>query len=158
VFPGSSVVEQPAVNRLVAGSNPARGAKPNQTFNAKKLAVIGGLFCWFGYIAGNIPQILRNAESRNAESNGQSVCEGRNENRCSMLPERILCAREMNMPRRMSTDEWSGAGATKEPHKTISEYHQQSSRQTQKLINLTRAIAGLMIARWPPGYMTEIIF
>ena len=27
VFPGSSVVEQPAVNRLVAGSNPARGAK-----------------------------------------------------------------------------------------------------------------------------------
>ena len=26
-FPGSSVVEQPAVNRLVAGSNPARGAK-----------------------------------------------------------------------------------------------------------------------------------
>ena len=26
VFPGSSVVEQPAVNRLVAGSNPARGA------------------------------------------------------------------------------------------------------------------------------------
>ena len=28
LFPGSSVVEQPAVNRLVAGSNPARGAKP----------------------------------------------------------------------------------------------------------------------------------
>ena len=27
VFPGSSAVEQPAVNRLVAGSNPARGAK-----------------------------------------------------------------------------------------------------------------------------------
>ena len=26
-IPGSSVVEQPAVNRLVAGSNPARGAK-----------------------------------------------------------------------------------------------------------------------------------
>ena len=26
IFPGSSVVEQPAVNRLVAGSNPARGA------------------------------------------------------------------------------------------------------------------------------------
>lgn len=26
LFPGSSVVEQPAVNRLVAGSNPARGA------------------------------------------------------------------------------------------------------------------------------------
>ena len=31
VFPGSSVVEQPAVNRLVAGSNPARGAKLFQT-------------------------------------------------------------------------------------------------------------------------------
>jgi hypothetical protein len=30
VFPGSSAVEQPAVNRLVAGSNPARGAKQNQ--------------------------------------------------------------------------------------------------------------------------------
>src|SRR5262245_17224417 len=27
VVPGSSAVEQPAVNRLVAGSNPARGAK-----------------------------------------------------------------------------------------------------------------------------------
>jgi hypothetical protein len=27
MVPGSSVVEQPAVNRLVAGSNPARGAK-----------------------------------------------------------------------------------------------------------------------------------
>ena len=30
MFPGSSAVEQPAVNRLVAGSNPARGAKQNQ--------------------------------------------------------------------------------------------------------------------------------
>src|SRR5215472_14418680 len=32
LFPGSSAVEQPAVNRLVAGSNPARGAsrQPNQ--------------------------------------------------------------------------------------------------------------------------------
>jgi hypothetical protein len=28
LFPGSSAVEQPAVNRLVAGSNPARGATP----------------------------------------------------------------------------------------------------------------------------------
>src|ERR1700689_2905865 len=34
-FPGSSVVEQPAVNRLVAGSNPARGAKQNQSLTAK---------------------------------------------------------------------------------------------------------------------------
>jgi hypothetical protein len=30
LFPGSSAVEQPAVNRLVAGSNPARGAIFNQ--------------------------------------------------------------------------------------------------------------------------------
>jgi hypothetical protein len=30
LFPGSSVVEQPAVNRLVAGSNPARGATIKQ--------------------------------------------------------------------------------------------------------------------------------
>jgi hypothetical protein len=30
LFPGSSAVEQPAVNRLVAGSNPARGAKFNR--------------------------------------------------------------------------------------------------------------------------------
>ena len=31
VFLGSSVVEQPAVNRLVAGSNPARGAKTQRS-------------------------------------------------------------------------------------------------------------------------------
>jgi hypothetical protein len=31
LFLGSSVVEQPAVNRLVAGSNPARGANPPAT-------------------------------------------------------------------------------------------------------------------------------
>ena len=30
MVPGSSAVEQPAVNRLVAGSNPARGAKQKQ--------------------------------------------------------------------------------------------------------------------------------
>src|SRR5215475_5409074 len=34
LFPGSSVVEQPAVNRLVAGSNPARGA--NSLFACSK--------------------------------------------------------------------------------------------------------------------------
>jgi hypothetical protein len=34
VFPGSSVVEQPAVNRLVAGSNPARGATVIQRVQA----------------------------------------------------------------------------------------------------------------------------
>ena len=35
-FPGSSAVEQPAVNRLVAGSNPARGAKPSQVQGASR--------------------------------------------------------------------------------------------------------------------------
>jgi hypothetical protein len=35
LFPGSSAVEQPAVNRLVAGSNPARGAKQNQRLNRR---------------------------------------------------------------------------------------------------------------------------
>jgi hypothetical protein len=33
LFPGSSVVEQPAVNRLVAGSNPARGANAFKHFS-----------------------------------------------------------------------------------------------------------------------------
>ena len=31
-FPGSSAVEQPAVNRLVAGSNPARGANKSKVY------------------------------------------------------------------------------------------------------------------------------
>jgi hypothetical protein len=42
LFLGSSVVEQPAVNRLVAGSNPARGAKYfkylDRTFGARAIA------------------------------------------------------------------------------------------------------------------------
>jgi hypothetical protein len=33
VVPGSSAVEQPAVNRLVAGSNPARGARVDKSFS-----------------------------------------------------------------------------------------------------------------------------
>src|SRR5215467_12279617 len=36
-FPGSSVVEQPAVNRLVAGSNPARGAKQKQRLTGNRI-------------------------------------------------------------------------------------------------------------------------
>ena len=35
MFPGSSVVEQPAVNRLVAGSNPARGANKTSHFRQR---------------------------------------------------------------------------------------------------------------------------
>ena len=38
-FPGSSAVEQPAVNRLVAGSNPARGATSNQEVDISTLAM-----------------------------------------------------------------------------------------------------------------------
>src|SRR5262245_59705097 len=38
LFPGSSVVEQPAVNRLVAGSNPARGA--NSKFRLRFFNII----------------------------------------------------------------------------------------------------------------------
>ncbi len=34
MFPGSSAVEQPAVNRLVAGSNPARGASKIKDLSA----------------------------------------------------------------------------------------------------------------------------
>src|SRR6202050_423646 len=39
-FPGSSVVEQPAVNRLVAGSNPARGANTINSLPGRGLALI----------------------------------------------------------------------------------------------------------------------
>ena len=38
LFPGSSAVEQPAVNRLVAGSNPARGAKLKQRLKVKTVS------------------------------------------------------------------------------------------------------------------------
>jgi hypothetical protein len=44
LFPGSSVVEQPAVNRLVAGSNPARGATLNQALRTRQATLTGGLF------------------------------------------------------------------------------------------------------------------
>jgi hypothetical protein len=55
VFPGSSVVEQPAVNRLVAGSNPARGA--NSAISRRKLIkerllmLINGRAGRAGYVA-----------------------------------------------------------------------------------------------------------
>src|SRR5207249_598391 len=41
LFRGSSAVEQPAVNRLVAGSNPARGANKCLA----RLAVQASIFC-----------------------------------------------------------------------------------------------------------------
>jgi hypothetical protein len=47
LFPGSSVVEQPAVNRLVAGSNPARGAN-----KIKYLSEINYLENWLRYSIG----------------------------------------------------------------------------------------------------------
>jgi hypothetical protein len=37
VVPGSSAVEQPAVNRLVAGSNPARGAIPLRAMETEQV-------------------------------------------------------------------------------------------------------------------------
>ena len=55
-FPGSSVVEQPAVNRLVAGSNPARGAN---IFNDLDEAVAKVLTSktTFGNAIGNKTQV-----------------------------------------------------------------------------------------------------
>jgi len=41
VIPGSSVVEQSAVNRLVAGSNPARGATFDATQKAASASLCG---------------------------------------------------------------------------------------------------------------------
>ena len=42
LFPGSSAVEQPAVNRLVAGSNPARGANSFKISNIYRYLQIEG--------------------------------------------------------------------------------------------------------------------
>ena len=57
LFLGSSVVEQPAVNRLVAGSNPARGAKRNQSLRrnsrtAKRRNSARVTFCEFSLAGG----------------------------------------------------------------------------------------------------------
>ena len=61
-FPGSSVVEQPAVNRLVAGSNPARGAKKikglaisREIENRKNptRAAFGAAICKFRWFKGS---------------------------------------------------------------------------------------------------------
>ena len=40
-------------------------------------------------------------------------------------------------------DEWSGSGATKALHETINQFTEQSTRQTARLIALTRVLAGL---------------
>jgi hypothetical protein len=56
LFPGSSVVEQPAVNRLVAGSNPARGANKIKDLEEKRSRQKGGFFIR-GNIWGNNLQI-----------------------------------------------------------------------------------------------------
>ena len=54
MFPGSSAVEQPAVNRLVAGSNPARGAKFFQALSRNRfLPSFAGKF-HLGYVWGYI--------------------------------------------------------------------------------------------------------
>src|SRR5215471_6555602 len=49
VFPGSSVVEQPAVNRLVAGSNPARGATEIKYLANRQLLSIAAGLPWLSY-------------------------------------------------------------------------------------------------------------
>src|ERR1700733_1690291 len=56
LFPGSSVVEQPAVNRLVAGSNPARGANKIKALFASS---IQGFPVW--YVRGTATGRLKNA-------------------------------------------------------------------------------------------------
>src|SRR3954469_4988489 len=48
-FPGSSVVEQPAVNRLVAGSNPARGATLSQKLRNRDGSCRAIFFCIWGH-------------------------------------------------------------------------------------------------------------
>jgi hypothetical protein len=53
LFLGSSAVEHSTVNRMVAGSNPARGAKIRSNINRKscgKPAIICG--CWIGDVLG----------------------------------------------------------------------------------------------------------
>jgi hypothetical protein len=56
-FPGSSVVEQPAVNRLVAGSNPARGA--NHSFfvirETRETLYSTGVSAYSDFSAGSRP-------------------------------------------------------------------------------------------------------
>ena len=67
MFPGSSVVEQPAVNRLVAGSNPARGANifkhlaghKNRRFWRNLRHIYANRFCYGILAAMPLPQKLR---------------------------------------------------------------------------------------------------
>jgi hypothetical protein len=56
LFPGSSVVEQPAVNRLVAGSNPARGAKQSQALSVIAGRAVRTSKIGFGSSSGSIVQ------------------------------------------------------------------------------------------------------
>ena len=43
----------------------------------------------------------------------------------------------------ISLAEWSGSGETAKPHATMKEFVETSGRQSQLMINLTWAIAGL---------------
>ena len=42
-------------------------------------------------------------------------------------------------------DKWSGAGATKELHKTMKDFVETSGEQAKTMIKLTRAITGLTV-------------
>jgi hypothetical protein len=82
VFPGSSVVEQPAVNRLVAGSNPARGAKQNQVLRwqaaqtenleTESWATGGATIRKFGSLAGQRRSLARLSTSAAARDRGKA--------------------------------------------------------------------------------------
>ena len=50
IFPGSSMVEQEAVNFEVAGSSPAPGAMVSECFALRSL--VRAVFCFFGVKAG----------------------------------------------------------------------------------------------------------
>ena len=54
LFPGSSAVEQPAVNRLVAGSNPARGAIVSFVLCLIRTLFFHGFFRFLGNLAPDL--------------------------------------------------------------------------------------------------------
>jgi hypothetical protein len=72
VVPGSSAVEQPAVNRLVAGSNPARGANKFKDFR-EDAALFGSLGVPPGYQPKMIPHFCRMSSQGRSNRDGERV-------------------------------------------------------------------------------------
>jgi hypothetical protein len=67
LFLGSSAVEHSTVNRMVAGSNPARGAKLNQLLREKSGHLSGAVFLRAharGIFGSNIPDCKKDLSSR----------------------------------------------------------------------------------------------